>query len=98
MNDDMRILSSCFLVGLFFLLHIAYLEKVEVDLFGISVLFFVHRHKKVLHIHDHPQQSINLILRNIFQVGHMISCKQRIEHTNTQLRGLVKQHYEIRSH
>lgn len=51
----------------------SYLEKVEVDLFGISVLFFVHRHKKVLHIHHHAQQSVNLILRHILQVGHMIS-------------------------
>lgn len=64
-------------LGLFFLLHVAYLEKVEVDLFGIGVLLFVHRHEKVLHIHDHPQEAINLILRYVLQVGHVISCKQK---------------------
>lgn len=40
----------------------AYLEKVEIDLFSVSVFLFMHRHKKVLHIHHHPQQSVNFIL------------------------------------
>lgn len=53
-----------------------YLKKVEVDLFGVSVLLFMHRHKKVFHIHHHPQQPVNLILWHILQVWHMISWKQ----------------------
>lgn len=52
-----------------------YLEKVEVDLFGVSVLLFMYRHKKVLHVHHHPQQPVNLILGHVLQVGHMISCR-----------------------
>lgn len=53
----------------------AYLEKVEVDLLGVRVLLFMYRHKKVLHIHHHPQQPVNLILGHVLQVGHMISCR-----------------------
>lgn len=57
----------------------AYLKQVKVDLFSIRVLLFVDRHKKVLHIHHHPQQPVNLILRHILQVGHMISCRRTIK-------------------
>ncbi len=39
----------------------------------------MYRHKKVLNIHHHPQQPVNLILRHILQVGNMISCKQSIK-------------------
>lgn len=54
----------------------AHLEKVEVHLFGVSVLLFVHGHEEVLHIHHHPQQPVNLLLGHILQVGHVIGCKQ----------------------
>lgn len=57
---------------------LSHLEKVEVDLFGVSVLLLVHWHEKVLHVHHHPQQPVNLILGDILQVGHMISCRGRI--------------------
>lgn len=63
----------------------AYLKKVEVDLFGVSVLLFMHRHKKVLHVHHHPQQPVNLIFWHILQVGHMISCKQALNKTYIRL-------------
>lgn len=55
----------------------AHLEKVEVDLLGVSVLLLVHGHKEVLNIHHHSQQPVNLILRHILQVGHVISCKSK---------------------
>lgn len=55
---------------------LAHLEKIEVDLFGISVLLFVDRHEQILHINHHTQQPVNLILRHVLQMGHMISCKQ----------------------
>lgn len=56
----------------------AYLEQVEVHLFGVSVLLFVYGHKEVLHIHHHSQQPVYLILRHVLQVGHVISCERGI--------------------
>lgn len=32
----------------------AHLKQVKVNLFGVSVFLFVHRHEQILHIHHHP--------------------------------------------
>lgn len=53
----------------------ANLEKVEVHLLGVRVLLFVYGHEEVLHVHHHPQQPVDLILRHVLQVRHVISCR-----------------------
>lgn len=53
----------------------AHLEKVEIDLFGVCVLFLVNRHEQILYIYYHSQEPVNLILRYILQVRYMVGCK-----------------------
>lgn len=57
----------------------AHLEEVEIDLLSVRVFFLVNRHEQILHIHHHPQQPVNLLLRHILQVGHVVRCKNRWE-------------------
>lgn len=50
----------------------SHLEQVEVDLLGVRVLLFVDGHEEVLHVHHHPQQPVDLFLRHVLQVGHVV--------------------------
>lgn len=51
-----------------------HLEQVEIHLLGVRVLLLVHRHEEVFHVHHHAQQPVDLLLRDVLQVGHMVRC------------------------
>ena len=39
-------------------------EKVEIDLFGVGVVFLVNAHEKVLYVDDDPQETVQLCVGN----------------------------------
>lgn len=51
-----------------------HLEQVEIHLLGVRVLLLVHRHEEVFHVHHHAQQPVDLLLRDVLQVGHVVRC------------------------
>lgn len=53
----------------------AHLEEVEIDLFGVRVLFLVNRHEEIFYIYYHSQEPVDLVLGHILQVGHMVGYK-----------------------
>ena len=74
----------------------AHLEEVEIDLLGVRVLLLMNRHEQILHVHHHPQQPVNLILRHVLQVGHVVSCKNKWSLGKTDRKkstGLPPPHY-----
>lgn len=60
----------------------SHLEKVEIDLFSICILFLVDTGEEILHIQHYSQESVHFFFWYILQVGNMSSLRQRPkEHT-----------------
>lgn len=55
----------------------SHLEKVEIDLFSICILFLVDTGEEIFHIQHYSQESVHFFFWHILQVGNMSSLRQR---------------------